>query len=150
MRSKAGTLAGGRGLPGGPSAGSGDRGRHPLPVPEPGQAADRTRALSRGGVSPGRLRRGRLGRRIEGARPTRATKAEVDVELELASGEGEAGSRQTISNVPNAILEAEITLRAFLQQGSCEIKLDQAIDAHCLNQIAAAAPSHERGAPGKT
>ena len=40
----------------------------------------------------------------------------------------------TISNVPNAILEAEITLRAFLQV-QLRVKLDQAIDAHCVAAI---------------
>ena len=72
------------------------------------------------------------------------TKAEVDVELELVQ-EKVRQVAATISNVPNAILEAEITLRAFLQV-QLRVKLDQAIDAHCVAAIDAA--SFHGGAVG--
>ena len=62
-----------------------------------------------------------------------ATKAEVDVTLELAQ-EKVRQVAAVISNVPNAILEAEVTLRAFLQV-QLRVKLDQAIDAHVVSQI---------------
>jgi hypothetical protein len=62
-----------------------------------------------------------------------STKAEVDVELELASEEVRQIAT-TISAVPNAVLEADVTLRAFLQQ-QMRVKLDAAIDAHCISQI---------------
>jgi hypothetical protein len=64
-------------------------------------------------------------------------KAEVDVQLESVNPK----VRQlacVISDVPNAILEAESTLRAFLQQ-QMQFGLNTYLDAHVLAQIDAEA-----------
>jgi hypothetical protein len=66
-------------------------------------------------------------------------KAELDVSIEAVSDD----LRQmavVISDVPNALLEAEGTLRGFLAS-EMALQLDQALDAHVLAAIAAANPT---------
>lgn len=62
-----------------------------------------------------------------------STKAELDVELELVQ-ERMRQVAAVISDVPNAILNADTTLRAFLEV-QMRVKLDQAIDQHVVAQI---------------
>jgi hypothetical protein len=67
------------------------------------------------------------------------------VELELVQ-EKVRQVAATISNVPNAILNADVTLRAFLSV-QMQVKLDQALDAHVVQRSTPARARAGRPAP---